>query len=69
MCDGVDAYCIKKSEFSTYFKDLRCVQFPDKLNYLVTVTSFYPKNFGLQISQHIKLVSDHLGPCTLLLSQ
>ena len=38
MCDGVDPYCLRKSEFSTDFKDLPCVQFPDISNYLVIQT-------------------------------
>ena len=45
LCDGVDPYCLRKSEFSTDFKDLPCVQFPDIFNYLVIQTaSFYTKN-------------------------
>ncbi len=43
LCDGVDPYTMKNPGFSTDYKDLPNVEFPDISNYLVVQTSFYSK--------------------------
>ena len=41
LCDGIDPYCLKKSDFSYNHDDFPCVTFPDISNYLVLSMSFY----------------------------
>ncbi len=41
LCDGIDPYCLKKSDFCYNHDDFPCVTFPDISNYLVLSTSFY----------------------------
>lgn len=43
LCDGIDPYAMNKDSFSTDFKDLPKLEFPDISNYLVVQTSFYSK--------------------------
>ena len=43
LCDGLDPYSLKKSDFLTDHNNFPNLQFPDISNYLVVQTSFYTK--------------------------
>ena len=43
LCDGIDPYTMNKNSFSTDFRELPNLEFPDISNYLVVQTSFYTR--------------------------